>query len=295
MPKRDLHLVITDSGLGGLSICAAIERNLRRAGEYGNVRITYFSAWEGTGYNDLPDIQSRARVFDRALSRMSDYRPDCILVACNTLSIIYEETRFRRAPLVPVRGIIDEGVELFVGALNAEPASSIILFGTRTTIESGVHRNRMVGKGIDVKRIVTVASHGLAGAIERDPDGTAVGALIAKAAFEAALAERPGDPLYVGFCCTHYAYVRDRFASEMTRTFGKPVRILDPNHRLVSRVAPDVDQSAAGEPCSATAVEVLSKVPMDAYKRHVIAERIRPVSGVTAEALLSYSLALDLF
>ena len=66
----DAHLVVTDSGLGGLSICAALERRLRAEGRR-SVRLTYVNAWpfEGRGYNDLPDLRARAEVFDRALRR----------------------------------------------------------------------------------------------------------------------------------------------------------------------------------------------------------------------------------
>ncbi|HSP90980.1 MAG TPA: hypothetical protein VLN08_08735, partial [Vicinamibacterales bacterium] len=79
------HIVVTDSGLGGLSICALLEQGLRAAGPARAVRLTYVNAWpfEDRGYNDLPDEHERARVFDLALSRMAQMEPDRILIACN--------------------------------------------------------------------------------------------------------------------------------------------------------------------------------------------------------------------
>jgi hypothetical protein len=70
--RHDAHVVITDSGLGGLSVCAALERGLRLAAEPRGVRLTYVNAWpyEDRGYNDLPDEEARARVFDSALARI---------------------------------------------------------------------------------------------------------------------------------------------------------------------------------------------------------------------------------
>ena len=108
------HWIITDSGLGGLGVCAGIENNLRRSDLRDSLRITYFNAWpeQGRGYNDLPDTDARARVFNRALACMDRLRPDQILIACNTLSVLYPMTEYSRMTAVPVIGIIDAGVEI---------------------------------------------------------------------------------------------------------------------------------------------------------------------------------------
>ena len=47
----------------------------------------------GRGYNDLPDVASRAAVLDKALAAMTAFRPGLILIACNTLSVLYEPDR----------------------------------------------------------------------------------------------------------------------------------------------------------------------------------------------------------
>src|SRR5512146_1850452 len=151
-----MHLIVTDSGLGGLAICAELEKALRQStpDKAGPVRLTYFNAWpeQASGYNDLADVASRARVFDLALRSMAALGPDRIVIACNTLSIVYEHTAFRRTGNVPVVGIVNAGVEMFHEALADDPASSIVLFGTRTTIESGRHRAGLLERGIDARR-----------------------------------------------------------------------------------------------------------------------------------------------
>ena len=95
----DARLVVTDSGLGGLSICAALERRLRLDGGR-RVRITYVNAWpfEGRGYNDLPDIAARAAVFDRALD------PDGLVVARSHPHRVQHAVDHLRAHGVPPRG-----------------------------------------------------------------------------------------------------------------------------------------------------------------------------------------------
>jgi glutamate racemase len=317
------HIVITDSGLGGLAICAALDRGLRAPSPGCDVRLTYVNAWpfEDRGYNDLPDASARAAVFDGALSAMAAMRPDRILIACNTLSILYAHTVFSRRPPVPVRGIVDAGVELFAEALGADPASAIVLAGTKTTIESGVHLERLVRRGVDPARVAAVHCHGLAGAIERDVDGRRTAELIEACASRVAEAAPPAGALFVGLCCTHYGYVAQRLAGAAMRAAGGPVRALDPNERVVagllgdrtfferradapgdsaslrgdargeSASSPDRDGSAGG----AVSVEVVSKVALDDTARHGIARLIEPVSPAVARALLSYALVPALF
>ena len=251
----DAHLLVTDSGLGGLSVCAALERRLRQAGG-SCVRITYVNAWpfEGRGYNALPDVPARAAVFDRALARLSSWSPDRILIACNTLSIIYAHTAFSRAPAVPVDGIIDAGVGLFAESLLAEPSAGLILLGTKTTIESGVHASALVERGVDPHRLRAVPCHGLAGAIEHDPDGADVADLIASCAAGVRAAEPGGVPLYAGLCCTHYGYIADRLCAALGAALGRPVQALDPNARMVDELAlDDAARRAEGQDAGAPA------------------------------------------
>ena len=291
------HWLITDSGLGGLAVCAEIERNFRRSGSGHNLRITYFNAWpeQGRGYNDLPDPPSRARVFNRALVCMDRFKPDRILIACNTLSVLYPMTEYSRTTAVPVLGIIDAGVDLFLEALEADPSSSIILFGTRITIESGAHRDRLLQKGIKGERIAAVSCHGLAAAIEKDPAGAMVAGLIEQCAAEACRADLSGGPLYVGLCCTHYSYVKEQFRSVLEQQSGKRAQILDPNDRMVRRLVPEKGQEMDETAHSSTVVEVISRVELHENQRRAVAKLVASVSEVTAQALLSYTWRPGLF
>jgi glutamate racemase len=295
--NSQLHLVITDSGLGGLAICSEIERNLRHASRDRNIRLTYFNAWPDprSGYNDLPDMNSRARVFDQALRRMDHLQPDRILIACNTLSILYRLTEHSRTTTIPVSGIIEAGVELFYQALVADPLSAIAIFGTRTTIESRIHRDRLAQKGIEDFRMITTSCHGLAAAIEKDPDSPTVIELMEKCMSQACRAGLPGTALYAGLCCTHYAYIKDAIRTALERFSGRSVRVLDPNQRMADQVAPRESEATMDPAWSRVAVELLSKVKLDETQRRALAKRIEAVSPITAQALLSYTHKPDLF
>jgi hypothetical protein len=117
LPDRDeLTIAVTDSGLGGLSIMAETAARLEQARIAKRVHLVFFNALfsNDSGYNSLPTREAKLRMFDRALTALTDTeRPDLIVIGCNTLSVIYPDTAFARSARVPVAGIIEPGVALF--------------------------------------------------------------------------------------------------------------------------------------------------------------------------------------
>ena len=76
-----MHLLITDSGVGGLSVCAYAERFLRIHGIQEYEKLTYINAsFENNfGYNSMGSREEKIFSFDRFLSIVSDiYVPDSI-------------------------------------------------------------------------------------------------------------------------------------------------------------------------------------------------------------------------
>jgi glutamate racemase len=291
-----MHLVITDSGLGGLGVCAGIERAWRLAAGTRALRITYVNAWpeEGRGYNDLPDVAARARVFDRALRWLDALGPDRILIACNTLSILYPFTeRSRLESGAPVQGIIDAGVDLFARALTDDASAGIVLVGTRTTIDAGVHRDGLLRRGIRPDRVGAASCHGLATAIENALNNPQTEAAIQSCAGCAAASAPAAPRLFLGLCCTHYAMASERLVAAIRQRVGVEVSALDPNARLVEDVVGDLggDEAAAADsavPQRMVSVRVVSKVTVPESKRTNVASVLEPVSPATALALREY-------
>jgi len=294
---HEWRIVLTDSGLGGLSICAGLEKQLRGASGIPSTRLVYVNAWPDSrhGYNDLPDAASRAAVLDKALTAMMGFRPGLILIACNTLSVLYELTEFGRAPAVPVAGIIDEGVDIFHEALARDPGSMLLLFGTRTTIESKEHVRRLVQKGIDAQRVFTTACHGLAGAIDKDPDSPALAGLVDECVSRTLQGRKVEGTLYAGLCCTHYSYVADIFRRSLERRTGAKVKVLDPNEHLVTSLTAGMENRRPEDAEADITVEVISKVELSEAQRRAVARRLEPVSGLTARALVEYTRLPELF
>ena len=292
-----MTVVITDSGLGGLLVCAELERRLRETAGKEPVRLVYINAWPDAhhGYNDLPDMGARAAVFDRALAAMAGFRPDLILIACNTLSVVYEATAFSRAPSVPVTGILDEGAALFAEALARDAESVLALFGTRTTIGSGEHVRRIVRRGIGPNRIVAEACHGLAAAIDKDPDSPDIPGLVDECIVRVLPRLPAGAPLFAGLACTHYAYVAETFRRSLGRYTGAKVEILDPGGRLVDGLIRGLSAPSHRTGKREITVEVVSKVALPETQRRAVSRRIEAVSLGTARALVAYTQTPDLF
>ncbi|MBE0714001.1 MAG: aspartate/glutamate racemase family protein [Candidatus Aminicenantes bacterium] len=295
--KGDWRIVITDSGLGGLSICAELEKRLRTASGNRRIRLVYVNAWPDSrgGYNDLPDAATRAAVLDKALAAMTGFRPGLILIACNTLSVLYDSTEFSRTPAVPVAGIIGEGVNLFYEALTRDAGGVLVLFGTRTTVESGEHVRRLTRRGIDARRVFAAACHGLAGAVDKDPDSPALDGLVEECVSRALKGKKVDGTLYAGLCCTHYSYIAEVFRTSLERRTGARVEILDPNEHLVRSLTSGIGERRPEGDETDIAVDVVSKVELAEAQRRAVARRLEPVSARTARALIEYTRIPELF
>ena len=295
VPKDTLSLVIADSGMGGLSICADIVKGLQERRSYRSVSLTYFNAWpeQDRGYNLLPDMAERIRVFDRALGAMLRFQPDRVLIACNTLSALYDHTPFSKNAPVPVVGIIDFGVDLMHSYLSVRGDSRVIILGTPTTIEADTHRTRLVGLGIAAERIICQPCDRLAGEIEKDPEGATVRAMVESCIRRAA--ERVPDrrgPVAAALCCTHYGYSQRIFEAALQSVFEGPITILDPNKAMSAALLTDCPQGLQDVRID---LEVVSRIVWSDEKIASIARLLETASPLTAGALRQYRHDPDLF
>jgi glutamate racemase len=286
--KDNISLLITDSGLGGLSVCADIVQNMNRYRNFKNVKLTYYNAWpeQNRGYNLLPDMAERIRVFDRALIGMERFKPDLIMIACNTLSTIYSQTAFSRSAAIPVIDIIDFGVEMIYQELVSQPDSRAVILGTPTTIEANTHKTGLIAKGIRAERVILQSCDQLAGEIERNPDSETVREMIDGYVGQAS--RKAGDrkrPVLAAFCCTHYGYSHVIFKEMFERTFAGPVTILNPNKAMGNCLFPDGRQETHDVHVD---LEVVSRIIVSDEKIASISKILGAISPETADALKHY-------
>jgi glutamate racemase len=231
-----MHILITDSGVGGLSVCAYAERFVRTHGFEEPVRLTFANAspQNDYGYNSMPSREVKIETFDRFLGNVTErFAPDLIYVACNTLSVLLPDTPYFHRATIPVKGIVETGAELLLRELEADPRSMAMIFGTQTTIDSGAYPRLLEARGVDASRIVSQACPGLADTISEDREGLRTRREIAgwvKAAVEKM--QRADRPVVACLACTHYGYRKDLFADVLAGA-GISATMVNPNERAV--------------------------------------------------------------
>src|SRR5947209_11978641 len=137
-----MHILITDSGVGGLSVVAYGERFVRTHGFREPVRLTFANAAPANdyGYNSMPSRAVKLETFDGFLRNVTErFSPDMIYVACNTLSVLLPDTPYVAQAAIPVKGIVETGAALVLEALESEPRRVAMIFGTQTTIDAGTY------------------------------------------------------------------------------------------------------------------------------------------------------------
>ena len=231
-----MRWMITDSGLGGLSVCAGLERILTQLKPDPGIELLYINATPDDllGYNSLKVQAERVDLFDRFLkATYSRYTPDKIVIACNTLSVIYAETGFAHNSPVEVKGIVAAGVQLSKANLEQSQNDGIIIFATETTTEANTYP-RLIN--IAASRMVAQACPELAHAISNDSSGAACRKLLTNYVSEAMRCFDPApESLFAFLGCTHYGYQAELFI-EILESHGVKAKILNPNDLLVQQL-----------------------------------------------------------
>ena len=301
--KEEVTLCVTDDGLGGLSVLSEIEGRLGKPSPWRKARLLYFNAAVRPALALRP-MEEQTAVFDRALEGMIGHRPDAILIACGSLSVIYPRTTFSRTTTLPVLNIVDAGVDLLAEALAEDPDSVAVIFATVVTIRVGTHRRRLIEGGIAPERIVVQACPELAWSIQtfgaESPEVERILLHCVREAWAQVLRRGSGPPprIHVGLCCSHYGYSLPLWKRVMEETTGggrgpggadPEIVCLNPNLRMADSLLGRSGE-ARSEPCEVD-LRVLSKVELTAEIGHVAPFLSPRVSA----ALNAYEHRADLF
>lgn len=289
-----MHILITDSGVGGLSVCAYAERFVRTHGASEPVRLTFANAAPANdfGYNAMSSREEKLRTFDRFLHNVTArFAPDSIYVACNTLSVLLPDTPYAASAPVPVRGIVEAGASLLAGALAADPRSAALIFGTQTTIEAGTYPRILAARGVEAFRIGSQACPGLADVISEDRQGERTAAEIRRWV-GAALAKRwdAGAPVIAYLACTHYGYRAESFSAAFAEA-GVRATVIDPNERAVD----DLFDARAGGLARDVEVEFVTRYPIPPATVETLTFFLGDIAPATVAAMRNFLHVPDLF
>lgn len=296
--QDSVTIVLTDSGLGGLSVTAALDKMFRDDRAFRQVQLIFANALpeRGYAYNQMQSVAEKAHVFSAALDGMNEnLHPDIILIACNTLSVVYPETEFAKSSKTPVIGIVEFGVDRLYAALSADPASSVIIMGTPTTIGQHSHADGLEARGVKPARITTQACEMLESEIQAAPHSDMVGAMIEMFASEALARDTSGGggELVVGLCCSHYGFSRDLFQRVFDAATDRPVRVVDPNEAMEEFMIPEKYKGRFET--TDVSVHVVSRAELLPEERASISAAVLPISPATATAVVDYTYDTNLF
>lgn len=231
-------IIVCDSGLGGLNIAARFFSDSKE--ELLPCELIYFNAYpsQECGFNKLASEREQEEVFRDALEGMKKFSPDLCLIACNTLSIVYERLKKWYTPPFEVAGIVDAAVDGMWDVLQKYPDSSMLILGTKSTVESGVYAQKLIEKNIAPERIRGIACPGLATLLESDPAAPEVQENIRQYARSAAgLFESAPEKLFCALCCTHFGFASKIWQREFSAVFPSFAGLVNPNELLGTRFA----------------------------------------------------------
>lgn len=294
-----MHILITDSGVGGLSVCAYAERFLRTHSVEESIRLTYVNASPENdfGYNSMGSRVEKLKNFDRFLYIISDvYSPDLIYIACNTLSVLFHDTDFSKKSPMPVKKIVETGVNRLLHELELSPRSIGAIFGTDTTIEENTYSNLLMQRGVDETRIISQACPSLADTISEDRQGLNAQKKIEEYIDSAiAVAKMNTSDYLVYLACTHYGYRKDLFSAafEKRRIHSN---VLNPNEFAVEDLFSEIDIVSKNIDHSyETSVEFITRYKIPATALETITYFLDQISPKTVQAFTNYTHAPGLF
>ena len=283
------HILITDSGVGGLSVCAYAEQFVRMHGADGGVRLTFANAAPANdyGYNSMPSREAKIETFDRFLNNVTErYAPDMIYVACNTLSVLLPDTPYCHNAKIPIKGIVETAVELLMRGLATNPRSVAMIFATQTTIDAGAYPRMLKERGIDDARIVTQACPGLADTISEDREGTKTKTEIERWV-RTAIAKMCDASAAVVAClaCTHYGYRKSVFEAALPHA-----TVINPNERAVN----DLFEAKGGSKHDAS-VRFITRYAIPPATIDALTFFLEDISPKTVAAMKNFEHIPDLF
>lgn len=292
MKKR---IIITDSGLGGINIMSSAFNKFCQTGQFSEVELIFFNSLpnENFGYNQLPDMNTKSEIFGKALlSIQNNFNPDLILIACNTLSVVYKYIDNETVKNMLIKGIVDEGIKMIYDSLNINKNSSVLIIGTPTTINSNAHKLGLSTLNISQERIFSKSCYMLESIIQNDPNSLEVMKKIDEYLSDSLVLLDKSRKLLLALCCTHYEYSLNLFKNYLIEHWFN-FEILNPNEYLLNNIF-DNEESEKIYECKIS-VRVVSKTKIIEKDINSLSKIIEIKCKEVAEALRNYEHIPDIF
>lgn len=215
------HILVFDSGVGGLSIVAEIRRALPW------VQISYASDNGFFPYGTKSEAELVARVEAVLWTLVEQSRPDIVVVACNTASTVaLPAVRERFA--IPIVGV----VPAIKPAAQVSNSKVIALLATPGTVGRPYTKQLIADFAADCE-VICVGSSRLVELAEDKLRGRVVDPIAIRQAIQPLLDSEYWSTLdTVVLACTHFPLIKD----ELSEALGKPVNWVDSGEAIARRV-----------------------------------------------------------
>lgn len=221
MKPSSLPIGVFDSGLGGLTIVRALQDLLPEEA------LSYYGDTAHLPYGDKSPELVRSYVAKIA-GFLFDLPVKAVVIACNTASAVARDIAVEQAGSRPVFDVIGPAVD---EALAATRNGKIAIIGTRTTMQSGIYRKKLLAANPDVQ-VVEKATPLLVPMIEEGWLHNAVSQDVIDA-YMSDTGFRDIDTLILG--CTHYPLIKTQIESYFSENYAHEIRVID-SSRAVARV-----------------------------------------------------------
>ena len=279
-------IIFTDSGLGGISIMAEFIRLTQNL----SLDVVFFNAQysKELGYRNMTAKQ-QIEIFDKALAVMLDkFQADYIAIACNTLSVVFQHSKYRNSKKAKIYDIVETGQKL----IRESVYDHIVAVSMPTTVKSGVYN-------IKEKNVLEIASGTeLPDAIE-NMDEIRIKDILRKIFSETKkiLTEKnwlnKNLALFLG--CTHFPLIKNDFF-EIACEFGIDFNeFLNPNAEFSNLIFDEIRTKVNPSTTSEIQVQVVSRKELKDSEINNVVDIIKKYSPETAEALKHYRVVPDLF
>jgi len=303
-----MHIVITDSGLGGLSVCAQLIYLLKNYSVPKNsdspsydVKITYVNAVPSNdhGYNKMSGKQEQIETFEKIISNtVRLISPDKIFVACGTLSVLLNQIAPKGDKSVKIEGIVSIGIQLLMDNLKNTPKAKAIIMATPTTVSNNIFQSELFNNGIAKNQIVTQSCPNLANEISNDPEGSKVGKRIqywVKISLQQ-MQIKTTDHLMLFLGCTHYSYHENIFKMAFINEGYSKLTLLNPNYAAAEKLKNCVlnYQSKNSVLKNSFSIKFLTPYAIPEQENITLNNLLTPISPETSKALINAQIVPEL-
>jgi glutamate racemase len=246
-----------DSGVGGLTVAAAIRRRLPAE------RLHYLGDLARQPYG-TKSPQTVIRYALKATEHLANQGVKALVIACNTASAVALDAVAQRFPDLPVVGVVEAGAE---GAARATSSGRIFVAATEGTCRSRAYERAIARRRPDARVTCIPCPLFVALAEEGLTDGPIVESVARH--YLGPLLDSPGDGDCLVLGCTHFPLL----APGLARLAGPKVRLVDCAETTADLLA----RALAGRAAPAGAEGGLTLTATDAPDRFAaIARRLFP-------------------